>query len=88
MCVFPADFLRTHFQTSSKFRRNPMQDHFFLKINAPFLITQYGSTSTFGIFNNANNAKNANSAILRTLSWRISWIISTSTHAMHLLLNC
>ena len=38
--LFPADLLWTHCQILSNVRRNSPQDHFSLKINTPFLITQ------------------------------------------------
>ena len=48
----PTDFLRTDSQKVSNVRRNPFQHPFSLKINTPFLITQYDIISIIGIFNN------------------------------------
>ena len=48
--LHPTDFLRTHSLTFSKVRRNPFQNPFSLKINAPLLITQYDIISIIGIF--------------------------------------
>ena len=39
-----ADTFSAIFQTFSNVRRNPLQDHFSLKINVPFLITQHGGS--------------------------------------------
>ena len=44
----PTDFLRIHSRTFSKVRRNPLQDHFYLRINTPFLITQHGGSGACG----------------------------------------
>ena len=44
----PTDFLRIYSRTFLKVRRNPLQDHFSLKINDPFLITQHGGSGACG----------------------------------------
>jgi hypothetical protein len=44
----PTDFLRIHSRTFSKVRRNPFEHPFSLKINVPFLITQYDGSGAYG----------------------------------------
>ena len=49
----PADTFSAIFKHSQKVRRNPLQDHFSLKINTAFLIAQSGIIYTLyilGIF--------------------------------------
>ena len=42
------DFLQTHFRLPQKVRRNSFPAPYSLKINVPFLITQYGGSGASG----------------------------------------
>ena len=82
----PADTFSAIFKHSQKVRRNPLQDHFYLKINAAFLITQYGGSDACGGNGGEFSATSAIPNTKRDCHWAIPFNIANINYLNRYLL--